>query len=78
MRRWRTPLVRAGATVDATNDFGVTPLWRACLNASEMMVETLLAAGTDANAALPSGETVLRVPHGAGEAVRLLASPGGT
>ena len=71
-------LVRAGAAVDAANDFGVTPLWLACLNGSETLVAVLLAAGADANAALPSGETVLMTASrtGSAETVRLLASHG--
>ncbi len=52
-------LIRAGADVDAANDYEVTPLWLACANASGAMVERLLAAGADARATLPSGETAL-------------------
>jgi len=33
-------LIGAGAAVDAANDYGVTPLWEACNNASGAMVET--------------------------------------
>ena len=33
-------LVRAGADVDAANDFGATPLWLACRNGSEATVAT--------------------------------------
>lgn len=52
-------LIRAGADVDAANDYEVTPLWLACANASGAMVERLLAAGADARATLASGETAL-------------------
>ena len=52
-------LIRAGADVDAANDYEVTPLWLACANASGPMVERLLAAGADARATLTSGETAL-------------------
>ena len=37
-------LVRAGADVNAADDHGVTPLARACENASESMVSRLLNA----------------------------------
>ena len=38
-------LIAAGATVDAADDHGVTPLALACLNGSTTMVERLLEGG---------------------------------
>ena len=38
-------LIRAGAKVDAANDYGVTPLMLACINGSAAMVDRLLKAG---------------------------------
>src|SRR5258708_1363036 len=34
-------LIRAGANVNAANEYGVTPLWEACNNGSAAMVEKL-------------------------------------
>jgi ankyrin repeat protein len=45
--------------VNAANAYGITPLYLACLNGNPAMAEKLLKAGANANAALPSGETVL-------------------
>ena len=50
-------LIRAGARLDVRNELGITPLHLACTNASSSMVEQLLEAGADPNAALPSGES---------------------
>ena len=52
-------LITAGARVDATNDYGVTPLSLAATNGSAAMIELLLTAGADPGTALPSGETAL-------------------
>lgn len=52
-------LLKAGARVDVTNDYGVTPLSLACADAGAAMVETLLLAGANPNTALPTGETPL-------------------
>src|SRR5215472_2279693 len=53
-------LIRAGAKVSAQNSYGVTALWEACNNRSATMVEKLVKAGGDPNAALPgTDETVL-------------------
>jgi ankyrin repeat protein len=52
-------LVSAGASVNTTNRYGVTPLSLACTNGNTQLVELLLNAGADANAALPGGETPL-------------------
>src|SRR5438046_7567613 len=37
-------LIRAGANVKAANRYHVTPLWLACINGSEAMVQKLLGA----------------------------------
>jgi ankyrin repeat protein len=52
-------LIRAGAHVNAVNDYGVTPLLLACTDASAAMIEALLKAGANPNAALPNGQTAL-------------------
>src|SRR5712691_10758984 len=50
---------RAGANVKAANRYGATPLWLACINGSEAMVEKLLGAGADPNTMMPEGDTAL-------------------
>ena len=52
-------LIRAGASVKAANRYGATPLWLACINGSEAMVEKLLGAGADPNTTMPEGDTAL-------------------
>jgi uncharacterized protein len=52
-------LLKAGAKVDAADDYGVTPLSRAAENASIAMVERLLKAGANPNLAENSGMTPL-------------------
>jgi ankyrin repeat protein len=74
-------LIRAGAEINATNDYGVTPLAVACQNGSSTsatVVEKLLKAGANPNAALPSGETVLMTASFAGnaDAVKALLAGG--
>lgn len=73
-------LIRAGAQVDAANDYGVTPLALACTNgrAGEPVVERLLKAGANPNSARQTGETVLMTAARSGslEAVKLLLDHG--
>ena len=52
-------LVRAGANVNARNDYSATPLSLACTNGNAAMVEKLLAAGANPNLNAASGETPL-------------------
>jgi ankyrin repeat protein len=52
-------IIRAGASVDAADDYGVTPLLLAAENGSARMVDVLLKAGANPNLALPTGETAL-------------------
>ena len=52
-------LIDAGASVAAANRYGVQPIALAATNGSAAMLEVLLAAGADPNAALPGGETAL-------------------
>ena len=52
-------LIGAGANANLANEYGVTPLWEACNNASAAMVEKLLKAGANPNAILRAGETAL-------------------
>ena len=71
-------LMGAGATVNAVNDLGVTPLWVACTNASTSMARTLLTAGADPNVGPPTGGSPLMVAvrTGVQEMVALLLAHG--
>lgn len=60
-------LLRAGASVDAANDLGVTPLALACGNGGAEMVQRLLQSGADPNRA-PVGEPVLMTAARSGNA----------
>ncbi|MBI3493483.1 MAG: ankyrin repeat domain-containing protein [Acidobacteria bacterium] len=64
--------------MNATNDFGVTPLALACTNANSQIVQALLQAGADANSSRPTGESVLMTCSrtGSAEAVRALLQHG--
>ena len=52
-------LIRAGASVDAGNRYGVTPLILAATNGNAVVVDALMKAGANANDAMPEGQTVL-------------------
>src|SRR5204862_6631127 len=73
-----TALVRAGADANAANQFGMTPLSRACTNASAEMVELLLKAGAKADTPISTGETPLMTcaATGAAAAVKMLLTRG--
>lgn len=61
-------LIRAGARAAVANENGFTPVHVACINRNGVMVERLLAAKADANAASINGETVLMTCARAGDA----------
>ena len=71
-------LLRAGARIDAANDFGVTPLLLASGNGRPAMIALLLEAGADPNLAAASGERPLMTAARAGslEAVDALLDRG--
>ena len=58
-------LARGRRRCQQANRYGVTPLSLACTNGNTAIVELLLDAGADPNAARPGGETALddRVSH---------------
>ena len=59
-------LIASGAKVSARNSYGVSPLYLAARGADVGTVRELLAAGADANTALPEGEPVLMTAAKAG------------
>jgi ankyrin len=72
-------LITAGAKVSIANREGVTPLQLASINGSAAMIQKLLKAGADANAALtPYGDSALMMAARTGrpEAVRVLIEAG--
>ena len=72
-------LIDAGADVSKANSYGVTALYIAARAGDSVATRMLLAAGADANAALPaSGETVLMTAAKSGDAdvVRALLTGG--
>ena len=71
-------LIRAGASANVANDYGVTPLLLACTNGSAPMAAILLRAGADPNGVLPTGETPLLKASRTGnvETVTLLLAAG--
>jgi ankyrin repeat protein len=71
-------LIRAQADANVANDFGMTPLSRACTNASAALVELLLSAGANPNTPIATGETPIMTCASSGnpDAVRLLLARG--
>ena len=61
-------LLEAGADPNAADDHGVTPLMRACENASVEVTRALLEAGADANAAQTGGLAALMLAAKTGSA----------
>ena len=52
-------LIKAGANVEATNQFGTTALTEAAIIGSAPIIDALLKAGADPNTKNPEGETPL-------------------
>ena len=72
-------LLGSGANVRAVNRFGVTPLALSCVNGNAAMIERLLKAGADPNAALSElGEPPLMMASRTGnvDAVKVLLDHG--
>ncbi|HEV8416728.1 MAG TPA: ankyrin repeat domain-containing protein [Bryobacteraceae bacterium] len=71
-------LLKAGADANIANDFGMTPLSQACINASFEFVRLLLKSGANPNTAIATGETPLMTCAKTGnvDAVRLLVEYG--
>ena len=72
-------LIRSGARVSTANREGVTPLQLAAMNGSASMIDKLLKAGAEANAALtPSGDTAMMMAARTGtpEAITVLLEAG--
>jgi cytohesin len=71
-------LLAAGASVDAANRYGVTPLLQACRNGDVQVMRTLLDAGADPTRWHAEGETPLMAASRTGrvDAVALLLSHG--
>jgi len=62
-------LIRAGANVSAANRAGATPMLLAAINGNAAMIEKLIAAGADPNAALTkTGDTALMMTARTGKA----------
>lgn len=71
-------LLVTGADVNASNDYGVTPLHLACANGNSAIVRQLLDAGADPNRSKLTGETPLMTcaASGALDATRSLLAHG--
>lgn len=71
-------LVKAGATVNATNSYGIAPLTLACRNGNAAMTTLLLDAGAAPDTTAAGGETVLMTAARTGEpgCVRALLARG--
>jgi uncharacterized protein len=71
-------LIRAGANVRATNQYGVTPLAEAAIVGNAAILENLVEAGADVNAANGEGQTALMAVARTGrvDAAKLLIARG--
>ena len=54
-------LIKAGATVNAKNDYGATPMSEAALSGNVKIMEKLLVAGADVESANADGQTALMI-----------------
>ena len=70
-------LIGAGATMDATDDGGITPLSLACYNASPAMVGRLLKAGANPNHGTRETPVMIAAQTGNVEVMKLLLAHGG-
>ncbi len=68
----------AAQNVKAASRYGITPLSLAATNGDVPMLDALIKAGADPNAALPEGETILMTASRTGnpDAIRLLLAHG--
>src|SRR5262249_35329162 len=71
-------LIGAGAKVNASNRYGITPLNLASVNGNTQIIRKLLAAGANPNAVDSTGETILMTAARPGipEALKLLLDGG--
>jgi ankyrin repeat protein len=71
-------LVKAGADVSATNNYGINPMLLAADIANTRLIDLLLKAGASAKSANPDGETALHLVARAGnlEAAKMLLKAG--
>jgi len=71
-------LIKAGADVNARNDYGSTPLQEAAERGDAVMIRTLLRAGADVESANDEGQTALMTVARVGsvEAVKVLVKAG--
>jgi uncharacterized protein len=73
-------LLGAGADANTANDFKITPLSEACINANSALVRALLKSGANPNTPVATGETPLMTcaRTGSADAVRMLIEYGAT
>jgi ankyrin repeat protein len=71
-------LLGAGADANTANDFRMTPLSEACINANSAFVRLLLKSGANPNTPIATGETPLMTcaKSGSADAVRMLIEYG--
>ena len=71
-------LIKAGADVSVTNDYGANPLRQAAVVADPAVIKALIKAGADVNAPNAEGETPLMIVARTGnlESAKLLLSHG--